>query len=268
MAKKKVAATEVVVEQPAVAPVKTPTLKNKKPDWEYKDRTYFLKDITPLTYIMKSKGIIWFDEEKGYNREVMATENQRTVFVDEMQGVKRPARIIFRDGVLTVPKSKPMIQKILSIYHPGLDSLYYEYKPTEEAKDEVANIELELEALNAAVNLDIDMAEAIMRVEIGSEVSNMNSKELKRDLLLFAKRNPVVFLELVDDDNIHLRNIGIKATERNIISLSSDRRSFLSSTGAKLMTIPFDTHPYTALAQWFKTDEGMDVLSSIEKRLK
>ena len=112
------------------------------------------------------------------------------------------------------------------------------------------------------------MAEAIMRVEIGSEVSNMNSKELKRDLLLFAKRNPVVFLELVDDDNIHLRNIGIKATERNIISLSSDRRSFLSSTGAKLMTIPFDTHPYTALAQWFKTDEGMDVLSSIEKRLK
>ena len=40
------------------------------------------------------------------------------------------------------------------------------------------------------------MAEAVMRVEIGSEVSSMSSKELKRDLLLFAKSNPDLFLEL------------------------------------------------------------------------
>ena len=31
--------------------------------------------------------------------------------------------------------------------------------------------------------LDIDMAEAVMRVEVGSKVSEMSSKELKRDLL-------------------------------------------------------------------------------------
>ena len=40
------------------------------------------------------------------------------------------------------------------------------------------------------------MAEAIMRVEIGSKVSEMSSKELKRDLLIFAKDNPELFLEL------------------------------------------------------------------------
>ena len=44
--------------------------------------------------------------------------------------------------------------------------------------------------MNSAINMDIDMAEAIMRVEIGSKVSTMSSKELKRDLLLYAKRNP------------------------------------------------------------------------------
>ena len=36
----------------------------------------------------------------------------------------------------------------------------------------------------------------------------------------------------------------------------------------KLFEVPFDEHPYTALAAWFKTDEGMDVLKSIEKKLK
>jgi hypothetical protein len=32
------------------------------------------------------------------------------------------------------------------------------------------------------------------------------------------------------------------------------------------MTVPFDEHPYTALSHWFKTDEGMEIYSNIEKR--
>ena len=34
------------------------------------------------------------------------------------------------------------------------------------------------------------MVRSIMRVEIGSKVSDMSSKELRRDLLLYAKKNP------------------------------------------------------------------------------
>ena len=33
------------------------------------------------------------------------------------------------------------------------------------------------------------------------------------------------------------------------------------------MVVPFDEHPYTALAHWFKTDEGMEIYQNIEKRL-
>ena len=118
------------------------------------------------------------------------------------------------------------------------------------------------------MNLDIDMAEAVMRVEIGSKVSTMSSKELKRDLLLYAKRNPELFLELVNDENVVLRNFGIKATEMGILKLSSDQRTFTwGSNDRKLMNVPFDEHPYSALAAWFKTDEGMEIYSNIEKRL-
>ena len=34
------------------------------------------------------------------------------------------------------------------------------------------------------------------------------------------------------------------------------------------MTVPFDEHPYSALAAWFQTDEGLEVFNNIEKRLK
>ena len=116
--------------------------------------------------------------------------------------------------------------------------------------------------------MDIDMAEAIMRVEKGSEVSKMSSKELRRDLLLYARRNPLLFLELVTDENVMLRNFGIKATEAGIIKLSQDQRTFMwGSNDRKLMTVPFEEHPYSALAAWFKTDEGMEIYANIEKRL-
>jgi hypothetical protein len=213
--------------------------------------------------------VYWFDEDKGYERELKYCENQRTCFVDEMKGDQRLSHIIFRSGSLFVPKEKTVLQKLLSIYHPHKGKLYHEHKPVEIAENQIDILELEVDALVAAKNIDIDLAEAIMRVEIGSRVSEMSSKELKRDLLLYAKRQPRVFLELLNDDNVVLRNFGIKAAESGVIKLSNDQRHFTwGSTGRKLMTIPFDEHPYNALAAWFKTDEGMEIYSNIEKRLK
>ena len=275
MAKKKTTATKVVekvVEQPVetvVAPPKTQVKKEVKPSWEIKDRVYYLTgNKKPISRSIKSSNIYWFDEGKGYERELKYCENQRTCFVDEMKGDQRLAHIVFRNGALFVEKSKTVLQKLLSLYHPNKDQLYYEHKPQEIAKNQIDILEMEIEALMVAKDLDIDMAEAVMRAEIGSEVSKMSSKELKRDLLLYAKNNPELFLELVNDDNVQLRNFGIKATELNIIKLSSDQRHFMwGSNNRKLMTVPFDEHPYSALASWFKTDEGMEVYTNIEKQL-
>ena len=218
--------------------------------------------------MIRSANIYWFDEEKGYERELKYCQNQRTVFVDEMIGEQRLEHVIFRNGALIVPKTKTVLQKLLSLYHPHRDKLYYEWKPQAEAASEIDVIELEIRALTAAQSLDIDMIEAVMRVEKGSEVSKMSSKELKRDVLIFAKRNPKLFLNLVNDENVVLRNFGIKATELGIIKLSPDQRNFIwGSNDRKLMTVPFDEHPYSALAAWFKTDEGMEIYANIEKRL-
>jgi len=260
---------ETVVAEPKI---KKPVMEKplpKKDKWEIKDRTYVLKNgQTPLSRSIKAAGIYYFDEELGYERELKHTSNQRTVFVEEMKGDQRLDHIIFRKGVLMVPKNKVTLQKLLSLYHPHRNKIYTELKPEVNAANEIDWLELEIEALNAAMNLDIDMAEAVVRVEIGSKVSKMSSKELKRDLLLYAKRNPQLFLELVNDENVVLRNFGIRATEMGILKLSSDQRTFSwGSNDRKLMNVPFDEHPYSALAAWFKTDEGMEIYSNIEKRL-
>jgi hypothetical protein len=273
MAKKKVTKVEepvveetVVVEQPKV---EAPKIKAKpKNTWEIKDRMYYLKDNKkPISYTIRASNLFWFDEQKGYEREIKYCQNQRTCFVDEMKGDQRLEHIVFRDGSLFVEKEKTVLQKFLSLYHPHNGKLFYEHKPVEIAENQIEILEMEADAILMARQMDIDLAEAIMRVEKGSEVSKMSSKELKRDLLLFARNNPRLFLELANDDNVVLRNFGIRAVEEGILKLSSDQRYFTwASNDRKIMTVPFDEHPYTALSHWFKTDEGMEIYSNIEKR--
>lgn len=244
--------------------------KTDTQQWEIKDRTYYLIGRgNPIVRKLRSRDIFWFDEERGVEREMTYTENQQTIFVDEFKGPARLAHIIFRDGVLNVPKEKQTLQKLLSLYHPDLNKKYAEFDAEAEAEDDLDVLELEIQALTAASSMDIDQAEGILRVNLGSKASTMTSKEIRRDLLIFAKKNPSLFLELANDENIQIRNIGIKAAEQGIIKLSPDQRTFKWGTnGRKLMTVPFDENPYSALAAWFKTDEGVEVYQTIEKRLK
>ena len=249
------------------------TAEPAKPEWEIKDRLYYLTGRdTPLTLTIPGKhtrkhALLYFDEEIGKQKEIRYATNHDSPFKEEQEGEATMGHIMFRDGDLRVPKEKQNLQKLLSLYHPLRNRLYQEYDPVEEAYDDLEQLDLQTDAAVFAREMDIDQAEAILRVELGSAVSELSSKEIKRDLRLFANRNPALFLDLAQDDNVELRNTAIKATESGIISLSQDQRTFSwASTNRKLMSVPFDENPYSAMAAYFKTDEGMEVFRSIEKK--
>ncbi len=255
------------------APVKKAEAKPVD-NWEYKDRNYYLVgNKTPLTYTIPSRHskrypLVWFDPEQGYEREMRYATNMKSIFVDEQKGAATLKHVMFNTGHLFVPKEKRNLQEFLD-KHPHKGVIFQEFDPIIEAEDQFEDLQYEIQAMNMAYEMDIEQAEAILRVEVGSSVSSLSSKELRRDLLLFAKRNPELLINLANDENVILRNFAIRAVEERIIDLSQDQRSFTwKSNGRKLMNIPFDENPYSAMAAWFKTDEGMEVYKSIEKKFK
>ena len=276
MAKKATANKVEVAPQEEVKQVVKPIAEIKKPkdEWVIKDRLYELTKTKPLVFTLptthsRKKSLLHFDEELGYQREIRYATNQKSCFVDEQQGQIVMGRIVFRDGKLNVPKENVVLQKLLSLYHPAVkDGIYEEYKPAQQASNEVDWIEFELQALNLAKSLTVDEAEAILRVEMGASVTELSSSEIKRDVLIFAKKNPNLFIQLATDENTQLRSFGAKAVEMGILNLSQDQRTFTyGNTGRKVMTVPFDEHPYFALSAFFRTDEGMEIYKAIEKRL-
>ena len=244
-------------------------------NWDIKDRTYILSGIKqPLVFTIpgrhsRKRPLLWWDEEQQLQRELRYATNQNSPFVDEQKGQITLGRIVFRNGSLFVSSRQQNLQKLLSLYHPLKGVMYYEHDVQEIANDQLDVINLEVDALIQAKQLSVDEAEAILRVEYGNAVSQMTSKEIQRDILLFAKQRSALFLNLMQDDDVHLRNFAIKAVEANIIKLAGDNRSFQwASNGRKLFEVPFEEHPYSAISAWFKTDDGLEVVKAIEKRLQ
>jgi len=72
---------------------------------ELKTRVYKLtRNKRPLSFIIPSRNsrkqpLLYFDEDKGYNRELRYASNQQSCFVDEQDGNVIVKPIIFEDGM-------------------------------------------------------------------------------------------------------------------------------------------------------------------------
>lgn len=245
--------------------------KKAAPSWEIRDRIYLLKGgATPVNYILRSrhhlnKPLQYFDGTM--TRSLRYASNQVSIFEDEQMGDVTLPAIIFRDGKLQVPKENTLLQQFLSVYHPDLNKVYFEFDPNKEAEGEIKTVEEELEAMNLAKDMPIEDLEAIARVCLQGRVSDMASNEIRRDMLIYARKNPKEFVELTKDENINLRNAAVRAAEMGIIQIADDNRTVKWASGDKIITVPYGENVYSALAVYFKTDEGLDVLQAISNQL-
>jgi hypothetical protein len=244
-----------------------------QPKWEVKDRIYILKKSrTPVNYILRSrhhlnKPLQYFDGTM--TRSLRYASNQTSVFEDEQYGDVTLPAIIFRDGKLVVPKEQVLLQQFLSVYHPDLNSEYEEFDPNKVAETEIASEEEKLDAQILVREMDIEDLEAIARIVLDGNVSNMTSKEMRRDMLVYSRNNPKEVMDLAQDENIKLRNVAVRAVEMGVIFIKDDNRTVCwnNKTKDKIVTVPYGENVYSALAAYFKTDDGLDVLQGITNKL-
>jgi len=243
---------------------------------QLKDKIYILKTkTTPLSFMLASRNtgrhpLMHFDEEKQINRALRYARNQKSQFEDEQDDNAILEPVVFEDGFLRVPKNNPVLQWFLSL-HPGFGQIFEEVNTERDAADDVDSMDIELDAEIAAKEMSIEMAESIARVLMGSRADRLSSAELKRDVRLYARNNPVEFLEMLDDPMLQLQDLAQKALSKGLLTLRNNKRDIyfgLKDNKKKMMTIPFGEEPVSALAAYLQTDEGIEVMTMLEKKLK
>jgi hypothetical protein len=209
---------------------------------------------------------MWFDEKNNVNRALRYASNQKSPFEDEQDGNSIIEPILFEDGFLRVPKQNPVLQQFLH-YHPLNGIIFSEVDKEREAADEVADLNLEVEALVEARQLSIDQIETLTRVMFGKDPSTVSTAELKRDILVFAKTDPKEFLNILNDPELKYQaKIRLFFENKLLILRNGDKEVWYNTptNKKKMLSVPYGEDPYEMVGHFLQTDEGIDSLKMLE----
>lgn len=238
------------------------------------DKVYKLKIGNPLSYTLASRNhprfpLMWFDEKNNVNRALRYASNQKSPFEDEQDGNFIIEPIIFEDGFLRVPKNNPVLQQFLH-YHPLNGMIFTEVDKEKDAAEEVQDLDLEIEALVEARQLSLDQIETLTRVMFGKDPSTVSTAELKRDILVFAKKDPREFLNILNDPELKFQAKVRTFFENKLLILRNGEKEVWFNTATnkkKMLSVPFGEDPYEMVAHFLQSDEGIDSLKMLEATL-
>ena len=239
------------------------------------EKIYLLKNgKSPLTFVLQSRHsrrspLLWFDEEKGVNRTLRYARNQRSPFDDEQDDSAIVEPIMFENGVLKVSKTDTVLQRFLEL-HPKNGSVFEEFVAERDAEKEIEEMNYEVDALIAAREMSIDKCEEILRELIGNRVENMTSKEVRRDILVFARNNPYDLLTMAGDPEVKMKNNIAQFFDMNIIQFRNKNKDVyfnLPNSKKRMLTVPEGEDGYDAVKTYFETEEGEPIYNKLCREL-
>jgi len=237
-----------------------------------KDRNYrLMKKAAPLSFMIPTRNtsrfpLLYFDEELKRNRALRYGVNQRSVFEDEQDGNVLSAAIIFENGFLHVPKTKPELQEFL-FYHPMNGKVFSEVNEEKDAEATLAELDRQFEAEQKVRDMAIDQLEILMRAVIGKKATTMSSNELKRDARILAKRDPKRFLAVMEDPDTKIQSSIQIFFDNKLLALRASGKEVwlnLPTVKRKLATVPYGSDAMTVTVSYLKSEQGLEVLQMLE----
>jgi hypothetical protein len=231
------------------------------------------KNAAPLSYMLSTrhsrrKPLLYFDGK--INRALRYASNQKSPFEDEQDGNAILEPIVFENGFLSVPKENQVLQHFLSI-HPSNGTVFIEVNKEQDAQGELETMNLEADAILAARSMDVSQMEMVARVMLDIDPDRLSSTELRRDMMILAKRYPADFLEAVEDPEMDMYSKVTLMIQKGILGLRNNGRNVhynLKNNKKRMMTVPFGEDPKTAIAAYLQSDEGIEVLKLLDKHLE
>lgn len=231
------------------------------------------KNAAPLSFMLSTrhsrrKPLLYFDGK--INRALRYASNQKTPFEDEQDGNAILEPIVFENGFLSVPKENQVLQHFLSI-HPSRGTVFIEVNKEQDAQGELETMNLEADAVLAARSMDISQMEMVARVMLNVDPEKLSSTELRRDMMILAKRYPADFLEAIEDPEMDMYSTVTLMIKKGVLGLRNNGRNVhynLKDNKKRMMTVPFGEDPKTAIAAYLQSDEGVEILKLLEKHLE
>jgi hypothetical protein len=240
---------------------------------QFKDRMFILtRDNAPLSYTLPSRNtkrfsLLHFDGNT--NRALRYARNQKSVFEDEQDDRAILEPITFEDGVLVVPSTNPLLGKFMDL-HPLNGEVFRELNEENEANEDIEILNIELDAQVMARSMSLETMESVGRLIYGPSIDRLTSVELKRDIMLYARKYPRQFIELANDPDLEDNAMASKALSEGMFTLRNNNREIwfnMPGNKRKLMNIQPGEDPVSVLSTYFESEEGAPIAEAVKSKL-
>ena len=98
----------------------------------------------------------------------------------------------------------------------------------------------------------------------------MSTAELKRDVLVFARNNPMEFMEVLEDPTLQVQDDVVLFFQNGLLALRNKGKDIYFNTKTnkkKMLSVPFGEEPEYMVANYFMSDDGIEVYKVLKKSL-
>lgn len=216
------------------------------------------------------------DEATEKIRTIRYALGEPSIYKDEQPEKVTVGDIIFTNGTLTLDRTNPNLIQFLALSNhneanpnrmPNKRVFFRLLDPEKSAKISVDSVINESKAVNVALTMEFSKLVGYAKV-MGMDVER-SADEIRHDMIMFAKKNPKLFMDGVDDPVIARQTVLAKAKELGIITM--DGRTVKWNTGGKgtaIITCPVGMNLAKYFAEWTMNEkDGGDVFDEIEKKV-
>jgi hypothetical protein len=231
--------------------------------------------LYPPRFIIKGIDII-YDAATGMQRQIRYAPGEKSIFVDEQSDNVKIGNIVFINGQLMVKKTQPLLYQFLMASNRnegnpnrdrGVLASFMLVDDDSSAKDNLANAEKQIEAMNIVFNISEDKLLAHAMI-LGVDI-NRPIEQVKFDLKVKAEANPVKFIKDFNDPKAEKKYHVLLAEDYDIIG--HDHYQYYWKRGREkdvIVNIPIGKSPVDYFVDFLYEKDGEAVYSQILKQLE
>lgn len=220
-----------------------------------------------IWYKIRQNNILFFDEEKGHNRELRYCPAEKSVFKDDQSDVARREQIVFRDGTLQIPYTSPNLIEFLRKHPDNINNGGQVFLEVNNEVDAEAEVNREFAMHDAIAIIKTTALEDLIPVALSYGISaDLSSMEIKRALLQQAKADPLNFVEAVSSPIVKLKADVITAIDFQILKVTADGMYWFDSN-TLIMPTPLGQDTVSVFTRFLMTDKGNPVRDELDRQL-
>jgi hypothetical protein len=260
-----------VVEAPTLAPAREfvsvappPIVRREK---AVENRVYTIPSGGGIVYMIQSKGVTIYDEEKNRVREMRYCPNEPSIWVDEQSenAMKKP--VIFDNGNLIVTKDKPNLMEYLDRHPQNISNGGGVFKLIDQDRDAEMELKKEFSTVESVSMVRDKPIQELLPVALFYGMSvDRPVAEIRFDLLKEAKGNPEKFIQAFDNPVVQARAVVYQAKEYQIINIKNDGAYWFDSNRL-IVANPTGQDCIDTLTRYCLTDKGASVFSKLRDDL-